>query len=246
MERELYEQHAALEREQWWFVARRAILAAVLARYLPPDPRRRMLDIGCGTGGMLPMLSRFGSVQGLETDEGALDHCHASYSDFDVRGGRIPSDVPSDGTFDVVTAFDVVEHIADDVGAFRAMRAAIHPGGLAVVTVPALPVLWSQHDEVNGHQRRYTRASLLDVIDRSGFEPTHLSYFNTVLLPIVAAARLAQRLRPRRVAPHSDFTMPGATTNRILTRLMRSERSLVANRGLPLGVSLVAVAHRPA
>lgn len=244
MERELYEEHASLERDHWWFVARRAIVGEVLARHLPPAAERRMLDVGCGTGGMLPLLSTFGTVWGIESEPLAVEHCHAAFGDFDVELGAIPADLPSAGSLDVVTAFDVIEHIDDDLGALRSFGAALVPGGTAVITVPALPFLWSDHDVVNGHQRRYTRAGLLSTVRRAGFEPVHVSSFNTLLLPMVAAARLAQRLRRRPVEPHSDFTMPSRPVNAALTRVMASERRVVARRGLPIGVSLVAVARR--
>jgi SAM-dependent methyltransferase len=244
MESELYEEHAALERDQWWFVARRRILEVVLARHLPPLAERRILDVGCGTGGMLPMLSHFGLVSGIEGEPMAVERCRSAFGEFDVRQGEIPGDVPSDGTFDVVTAFDVIEHIDDEAAALESLRSAVRPGGTVVVTVPALSWLWSDHDVVNGHKRRYTRGSLMGAIHRAGLELDHISYFNTVLLPVVAVARLAQRVRARPVALHSDFTMPSAGLNRLLTTAMSSERSLVSRRGLPIGVSLVAVARR--
>ena len=245
MDRSLYEEHALLERDHWWFVARRAILETVLAAHLPPAEGRRILDVGCGTGGMLPMLARYGQVSGIEGEPLAVEHCHAAFAEFGVQQGEIPADVPSDGSLDVVTAFDVIEHIGDDLGAVGSLWSAVRPGGTMVVTVPALSWLWSDHDVVNGHKRRYTRAGLLSVVDHAGFEVVHASYFNTVLLPTVAAARLSQRLRPRPVVAHSDFTMPSPRLNAILTRAMSSERTVVARRGLPVGVSLVAVARRP-
>jgi len=245
VERSLYEEHATLEQDHWWFVARRAIVASVLARHLPPVDSRRVLDVGCGTGGMLPMLARFGDVSGLESETIAVEHCHRAHAEIEVRQGDIPVDVPSDASLDVVTAFDVIEHIEDDLGALGALREALRPGGAAVVTVPALTWLWSDHDVVNGHHRRYERRGLTEVIDRAGLSLVHVSSFNTVLLPGIALARLGQRLRPRPVTPDSDFTMPSARVNAVLTRAMGAERSVVARRGLPIGVSLVAVARRP-
>jgi SAM-dependent methyltransferase len=245
VERSLYDEHAALERDHWWFVARRAILETVLTRHVPPAGGQRILDVGCGTGGMLPMLARFGEVSVIEGEPVAVAHCHDAFGGFDVRQGEVPADVPADGSFDLVTSFDVIEHIDDDLAALVSLRDATTPGGRVIVTVPALTWLWSDHDVVNGHRRRYTRPVLVDVIGRAGLDLVHVSYFNTVLLPAVAGARWAGRLRPRPVAPRSDFTMPSPRVNGLLTRLMTSERGVVAGRGLPIGVSLVAVARRP-
>ncbi|MFZ6004088.1 MAG: class I SAM-dependent methyltransferase [Actinomycetota bacterium] len=243
MELSLYHDHARLEQSHWWFVARRAIIGEVLTRHLPDAPDRRILDAGCGTGGMLPMLSRLGHVEGLEAEPSAVAHCREAFADFEVRQGGIPVDVPSGGVFDVVTAFDVIEHIADDIGALEAFGAALRPNGVVVVTVPALPWLWSDHDRVNGHERRYTRQTLSCAFTRSGFNVRHMSYFNTFLLPSVAAARCVQRLRKTRAQPRSDFTMPSPAINQALTRTMAAEAQLVAGRGLPVGVSLIAVAE---
>ena len=245
MDRMLYDEHAEFERDQWWFVGRRAILEGVLIRYLLPAGSRQILDVGCGTGGMLPMLSRFGQVRGMEHEPLGVEYCRTAFPQFEVRQGDIPADVPSDGLLDVVTAFDVIEHIDDDQGALESFRAALQPGGRAVVTVPALSWLWSDHDIVNGHKRRYTRDMLVRAFERSGFEVIHVSSFNTILLPVVAAARLVQRIRRPPVELHSDFTMPSPWMNRMLIRVLSSERSLVAARSLAIGVSLVAVAERP-
>lgn len=243
MDAALYDEHARYERHHWWFLGRRAIVEHLLRRFLPPQDRpRRILDVGCGTGGMFPLLRRFGTVEGVESEPVAVARCRDAFG-FDARLGRIPDDVPADGSFDVACAFDVIEHIDDDLAACIALRDAVRPGGTVVVTVPAMPSLWSDHDDRNGHKRRYTRSALLEVIGRAGLRVEHASYFNTALLPAVAGARLAQRVRPP-ASPRSDFTMPSPTVNRLLTRVFASERAAVAGPGLPLGVSLAAVATR--
>lgn len=244
MDQALYEEHARLEQDHWWFVGRRAIVSAVLERHLPAAAGRRILDVGCGTGGMLPMLSRFGTVSGLEHEPLAVDHCHATFPSFPVELGGIPDQVPTNGALDVVTAFDVIEHIDDDHAAAASLRDAVRRGGAVVVTVPALQALWSDHDVVNGHKRRYDRSGLAALLRGADLELAHLSYFNTALLSAVAAARLAQRVRRSPGRPESDFSMPAESTNRMLTWVFSSESRVVAGRGLPLGVSLIAVARR--
>lgn len=242
MDRSLYDEHAALERDQWWFVSRRAIIAEVLRSHLGVQPDRRILDVGCGSGGMLPMLTEFGTVDGIEPDAASVEHGQATFPGVTIRQGQVPDDLPADHSYDLVTAFDVIEHIADDLGAVAAMRAALRPDGTVVVTVPALPWLWSEHDELNGHHRRYTADTLRDVLTRGGLEVRHLSHYNTALLPAVAAARLVQRVRPGTHDASSDLTMPRPAVNGILRRIMSSEARRVATQGLPIGVSLIAVA----
>lgn len=245
MDPKLYQEHAELEADHWWFVARRMIVSEVLDEFVGASHgRRRILDAGCGTGGMLPMLARYGEVTGVEPEPAAVEQCRARFSDFDVRVGSVPEGVVGSGTYDLVTAFDVIEHIDDDEGALRGLASVLAAGGTLLVTVPALAWLWSDHDVLNGHHRRYDRRGLLAVLEGAGLEVVHASYFNTVLLPVVAAARVAQRVRPSKaeVDMTSDFSMPGPRMNRLLTRVMGAERRVVARRGLPIGVSLIAVA----
>jgi SAM-dependent methyltransferase len=246
VDRSLYDEHAALERDQWWFVSRRAIILRVLRAHLGVQQDRQILDVGCGAGGMLPMLAELGTVEGLEPDGASVEHAHETFAGFTVRQGRLPEDIPADARFDVVTAFDVIEHIEDDLSAVVAMRHAARSHGTVVVTVPALPWLWSEHDDLNGHHRRYTEATLRSVLTRAGLHVRHLSHYNTALLPAVAGARLVQRLRPAPEATSSDLSMPPPLLNRLLRRIMSSEAPLAATRGLPLGVSLIAVADVPA
>jgi SAM-dependent methyltransferase len=246
LDRLIYEQHAALERDHWWFVSRREILRRLLSENLPPSADRRILDVGCGTGGMLPMLSHFGDVSGLDSDPEAVAACHERFPSYAVSRAEIPKDMPGDSSFDLVSAFDVIEHIADDLGAVRSLRDATRPGGQVVITVPAHAWLWSRHDVANGHHRRYGRSRLADLVGAAGLELSHLSSFNTALLPLIGAIRLSRRLRRQPSGTGSDFTMPPPRLNAALTRLMSAEAPLVARRGLPTGVSLVALARRPA
>jgi len=241
----LYRAHADMERAHWWFVGRRAVVAEVIERHLRPLPVGRILDVGCGTGGMLPLLTRYGEVTAIEPEPYAVAHARAQPAAAVVIQGRVPEDVPAGYGFDLVTAFDVIEHVEDEGAALGALVAATRPGGSVLVTVPALPILWSEHDVANGHHRRYLRGDLIRAMTASGLAIRQVSYFNTALLPPIAALRLAGRLRRRPRPGRSDFDLgvPPAVLNRMLARLLASERRLVAGRGLPAGVSLVALAR---
>ena len=244
MDRALYDEHAQLETNHWWFVGRRAIIRSTLSQHLPTTTGNTIVDVGCGTGGMLPMLATFGQVTGIEGDQLAVEHCRSTFGQFEVAHGQIPHAIPTEGTLTLATAFDVIEHLDDDVGALVALRRSVRPGGTVAVTVPALSWLWSDHDRANGHRRRYTHQVLLGAIQQAGLEVRHASYFNTILLPPVAVSRLAQRIHASVVEPESDFSMPPPLLNRILTGVLRSERRIAARRGLPIGVSLIAIAER--
>ena len=242
----LYRDHAAMEESHWWFEGRRAVVRSVLQAQLRDGHARNALDVGCGTGGMLPLLADFAShVTGLDMSSEAAAHAQeAALPGVTARVGRIPDDIPTKGELDLVTAFDVVEHIDDDVAALVSFRRALQPGrGLLLVTVPAYQWLWSPHDDLNQHKRRYTKRQLRARMEAAGFEVVTISYFNTWLFPVVAAVRLARKALPRGGDGTSDFAMPADPVNRLLTRLFASERHLVRRTGLPVGVSLIAAAR---
>lgn len=238
----VYEEHASVEREHWWFQGRRQVVASVLRRHLGPDQGdRRILDVGSGTGEMLDMLREFGDVHGLDMSPKAVAYCRDRFgSSVDVRVGRVPDDL---SPADVVTAFDVIEHLEDDAGALGKIHALLPPGGLFICTVPAFSFLWSGHDVVNHHKRRYTRRLLLRRLRDAGFEVDRISYFNTLFFPLVAGIRLVRRRSS--AAPVSDIAMPSPRINAILKRLFSSERWLVTRMDLPVGVSLLAVCRKP-
>jgi SAM-dependent methyltransferase len=240
----VYDELAAVERTHWWFQGRRRILVDVLRHRLPAADRdRQVVDVGCGTGEMLDMMREFGSVTGLDASPIAVGYCQERFGQaVDVRLGRIPDDVP-DGAA-LITAFDVVEHLEDDDKALRGICERLAPGGVFVCTVPAFPFLWSGHDEVHHHYRRYTRRLLRRRLEAAGFSVERLTYFNTLLFPVAAAVRLLHRILPGAPAA-SDAAAPAAPVNRLLLALFAAERVPLRLANLPFGVSLLAVCHRP-
>jgi SAM-dependent methyltransferase len=242
MDRIVYDRMAAHDSTHWWYRARRDILADYLARYggLPADAR--ILEIGCGTGHNLPMLARFGQVEAIEIDPAA----RAIASE---RLGRPVGDAPlpalpgvERGAYDLVAVLDVVEHIADDVAALRAMKDLLKPGGAILIAVPAHQWMWSAHDVVNHHHRRYSKATLRAAIKRAGLRADKLSYFNSLLFPLAAAARVAGKVTGRQ---DSDDSPPAKPLNAVFEAVFRLERHLVGRVPMTTGVSIVTLA-RPA
>jgi SAM-dependent methyltransferase len=235
-----YREMADTEDRHWWFTGRRAILAALLRRLALPSPAR-ILELGCGTGGNLAMLSAFGQVSALEADATARAIAlEKTAGRFDIRAGRCPRDIPfAAGSFDLVCLFDVLEHIDEDVATLEAVRGLLAPGGQALITVPAYRWLWSAHDEFLHHKRRYTAGELREKLGRARLKAKDLTYFNTLLFPLAAAARLKDRLVR---SPHASGTaVPARPLNRLLHSLFSAERFLVGRLPLPFGVSLLAV-----
>ena len=239
MERAVYDRMAEIDGEHWWFVARRNIITRLLKRHLPGRPLR-ILEVGCGTGSNIAMLREFGSVEAIEPDDGARAIA-AARTGAEIQGGYLPAGVElQDGAYDLIILLDVLEHIPDDVGALQALRSKLAPGGKLVLTVPAMPWLWSAHDEAHHHQRRYTSRKLREALTKSGFKPRHSTHFNTLLFPLIVAARAVGKLTGRE---GGDDAMPGRTVNGVLTRVFGAERAWIGRVPVPFGVSLAAVAE---
>lgn len=231
----------SVEDRHWWYRGRRRVVGRVLAGLgLPPGAR--ILDAGCGGGGNLAALARFGEVTGLEPDAGARTAARARGLGAVVEGGleALPFE---DGSFSVATALDVIEHLDDDRGALGELRRVVVEDGFLVVTVPAYQWLWSPHDVANEHRRRYARRQLVTVAESAGWRPMQTSYFNSLLLPIVAVRRLWQRRRLGEQAPPvSDFERTPAWVDGLLELPFRVEAAMIsAGVQLPAGLSLLGV-----
>lgn len=242
MERDAYDRMAALQDRHWWFVARRRLVAAVLARLNLPA-KARILEAGCGTGGNLSMLAAFGEVSAFEPDVGALAVA-VQQGPYKVLQGSLPDAVPFAWRgFDLVVALDVLEHINDDQGALVNLKKYLAPGGRLLLTVPAYRWLWSAHDARHHHHRRYTRRELRDQLGQAGYRVARIGYFNTLLFPLIVVARLVQNLRGQAGMP--DDTMPRPWLNRLLSAVFSAEALWMGRGGMPFGVSLLAVAALP-
>ena len=227
-----------LESEHWWFKARRGILTSVLENVRGGRAGLKILEAGCGTGGNLRMLNRFGKVSAFEPDTGALRLARAK-SGCHIEKGALPEQIPfRPGSFDIAVALDVIEHIEDDEAGLAALRRQLKPGGKLLMTVPALPWLWSAHDEQHHHYRRYTRTELNRKLQDAGFKPLKVSYFNTLLFPAVLLLRGLKKLTGN---TSSDDHMPSPALNTTLRRVFEAERHLIGRLPLPVGVSLLAV-----
>ncbi len=232
--------HAEADLAHWWFLGRRAIIVSEIARWLPEGPRR-IAELGCGSGGLLPSIGRLGEVIGVEADP--FLRATARERGLDVVAGALPDAVPLPaGELDAVCLFDVLEHLDDDGRALRAAAALLKPGGLLFVTVPAYGWLWTRHDEVLGHRRRYTARQLRHRLLDAGLAVERLTYFNALLAPPIILARLGGRLVGRR---SHDLGRPWAPLNRWLARCFAAERHLLRWSTLPFGISLLAAARRP-
>ena len=239
MERVVYEQMAELDQRHWWYRARREVLAALIRRTVDPPPGATILEIGCGTGHNLKMLGQFGRVDALELDVEARRIAEQRLGR-PVMSAPLPAlDGVAERHYDMIGAFDVIEHIDDDRAALASIATRLKPGGRLVMTVPAHQWMWSAHDTVNHHKRRYSKRRLRDLVERSPLKLESIGYFNSLLFPLAMAERMASKARGK---DEADLKMPAAPLNAALERAFALERHLVGRVPLPPGLSLFAVA----
>lgn len=242
MEPNIYTLMASLEENHWWFAARRAIAENIIRRLrLPPDAS--ILDAGCGTGGNLSMLSRYGHVHAMELDDHARQMANTK-GIARVLSGRLPDEVPyQQEQFDLIALFDVLEHVEDDRNTLKVLGSLLKPGGYLLISVPAFPFLWSKHDEVHHHKRRYFLGELKSKLENAGIEIAYSSYFNTILFPLIFGARQLGKLHTNK-QESGDLTMPHPLINWLLFMVFSSERFVLGRWPLPFGVSAMAIARK--
>jgi SAM-dependent methyltransferase len=244
---EAFDKLFLLEAGNFWFQARNQLIAWAFRRHFPNA--RSLFELGCGTGFVLHGLSRaFPAVRltGADLFTRALE----------CAGSRVPGAsliqvdarrLPFRDEFDVVAAFDVIEHIDEDEAVLAEMCQATRPGGGLLLTVPQHPFLWSCYDEYGHHKRRYTREELVRKVRRAGLQVEYATSFVSLLLPLMLASRLRQKKKPTEgYDPHAELRIH-PWLNAALGGALSLERLLIrCGLTMPMGGSLLLAARRPA
>ncbi|MDP2653123.1 MAG: methyltransferase domain-containing protein [Candidatus Omnitrophota bacterium] len=244
MDKDYAAKYRRLEDRNWWFVARRDMVGRLLKG---TDTGARILDVGCSGGTMIRFLldKGFRDITGIDVSEEAVEGCRRKgLTQVHCMDGENP-DFP-DGTFDEVIASDVLEHLPRDRNALESWRRLLKPGGRLILFVPAFRFLWSKHDEVNHHFRRYHRKELLGLLKEAGFTVRRCSYWNVLLFPPIAAVRLLQRLMRKDSAEMDQLHDISPAINAALIGLFKIENILLERLSMPFGVSIFVLAEKPA
>jgi SAM-dependent methyltransferase len=243
MKKDFAFQYRDLVQWHWWFRGRQSILSSVLQREVDRERPLSVAVVGCGPAEgarwLLQLTAPATRIVAVDID---VDQARGSNSFLSYIAGSAEAVPLRRRSFDLVLALDVLEHLDDDVHGLREATELLKSGGLLVVTVPALPSLWGAQDIVSEHRRRYTKRSLLDLFRRAELREPRATYFNSLLLPPIAAVRWARRLLPASREVRSDFegSRPGVM-NDLLAKIFSLERHVVSRMALPAGASLLAL-----
>ncbi|MEO8772232.1 MAG: class I SAM-dependent methyltransferase [Ferruginibacter sp.] len=244
MNKEYVQQYAKLEREHWWFLVRQKIILQFLKKYISPgDQQLQVLNIGAAGGGSSEFLKTFGTVVSVETEPLFIDYLRKQ--NFNITEASISHLPFKDNSFDLVCAFDVIEHVEDDANAMKEMERVCKKDGNVCITVPACKSLWSQHDVVNGHYRRYKKNDLQSLFEKTiQLKPIETTYFNSLLfLPILITRKMSNQFRKNKKETESDFTYfkTPALGNSVLKKIFGLELPLMKLFHFPIGASLIAL-----
>jgi ubiquinone/menaquinone biosynthesis C-methylase UbiE len=236
---------ARAERDHFWFHGFRRFVTPLLDCAAGGRSGLRLLDCGCGTGNNLPLLRRYGRATGIDITLSGLVYARTQGERLVARAS-VTSLPFSDGSFDIVTSFDVIYAFDDDTAAaaLADMHRVLTPGGHLVLNVAALPILRGNHSVLGGEVQRYTRRGLRAHLQRAGFTIRRLTYTNAAILPLLAAVRLAQRSRGYHESD-LEMTVPPAPVNLGLSGLLAIEAALLRVMDMPIGSSLLTLAERP-
>lgn len=248
MQSEYYREYYYLERNNWWFKAREKILEDQIKKLFPGRNNARILNVGAAFGASTIWLQQFGSVVSVEISKECCDFVN-EHLGLNFIQGSITSLPFKDGEFDLVCAFDVVEHVEEDRLAISELHRVCKQGGYVFTTVPTFKFLWSEHDVVNEHKRRYTMQNYLSLFDKRVSRIQFKSFFNFFLFPPIAVFRIISSVikskNSNKIATSDNSMMNDTNISKILYRIFRSETGLLKRRiKFPIGVSLMVVSTK--
>ena len=243
MRESVYAADARSERHHWWYVGRRKLFGGLIAG-MGIGAGAPILDIGTSSGTNLRMLREMGfsDVTGLDSSPEAIRFCLENGLGT-VRHGDINAIPFADGTFSLVLATDIIEHVDDDVGALTEVARVLKPGHNALITVPAFPMLWGFQDDVSLHRRRYRMAPLLDRIRAAGLEPRTHFHFNYLLFGSIWSARQIMKVWRHPFGSESEMNSP--LMNRVLSTIFDLDVMTAPRIRPPFGVSILVTARKP-
>ena len=244
MDGEAYKEMIELQEKHWWFVARRDVIQSFMKLQMKESSTSKVLEIGCGVGGNVDLLSQSGNYLGIDMHSPAIDYCSEKFPQFDFQCTRV-EDIPqefSSNKFDSIYILDVLEHIDEQLAILKSTQNYLTQNGKILLTVPAFEFLWSPHDDFVHHVRRYTKNGLKETLEEAGYKVERISYFNSILFPLALIQRLSMRLLDKKLSTH--LSTPPPVVNRFFQFIFAQEAWILKHINLPVGLSVIAVVSK--
>lgn len=236
-----YQQLELLEKTYWWHIGRKDIIKKQLHKYFGNNRRIKILNIGCGTGGIIGLLEEFGEVKNIDVSKTAVDIAKRNgYKNVFIYDGK---NIPfKKHYFDIIIALDVLEHIEDDLSALKLWKKYLKPGGYLLLTVPAYQWLWSEHDEALHHYRRYLASDLHRTLNLVGFKAIKRTYAIILFFPVIVGYRLIKSVFPGEEGGNTSYVILPNLLNSILISILRLEARMLIYLSMPFGTSILFLA----
>ena len=244
MDVEAYKEMIELQEKHWWFVARRDVIQSFMKVQMNESSTSKVLEIGCGVGGNVGLLSQSGNYLGIDMHKPAIDYCSEKFPQYNFYCARV-EDIPhefSSNKFDSIYILDVLEHIDDQLAILKSTQHHLTQNGKILLTVPAFEFLWSPHDDFVHHVRRYTKNGLKKTLEEAGYKVERISYFNSILFPLALIQRLGMRLMKKELSTH--LSTPLAVVNWLFRVIFGQEAWILKHTNLPVGLSIMAVVSK--
>ncbi|HRP02498.1 MAG TPA: class I SAM-dependent methyltransferase [Candidatus Kapabacteria bacterium] len=243
MQEIIYHTNYKIENEYWWFIARNQILGKIVNEFAKLNSKSKLLDVGCGTGAFAATFNDSVNVAGIDTSDIALQYA-AKRGLKNLRNCYLKDFPKEEFQPDVITFLDVIEHIEDDKAVVKDAYNLLEKGGYVIASVPAYQWLWSHHDELHMHYRRYTKKRFMDLFKEAGFHVQYASYFNTLLFPLAALKRILDKITGASKKDNSPIEEVSPFVNSLFKNIFLAEKKALPNLTLPFGVSIVIVAKK--
>ena len=244
MEDKKYFKFYEVENEHWWFLTRRKIIADIIDKKVNKSKNSILLDFGCGTGGVLDELSKKYITYGADMSELAIGFCRKRNLNNIFTNDHFFNNLEYKGKFDIITALDVIEHVDEDKELLKRLKDLLADDGSIVITVPAYQFLFGPHDITNMHKRRYTRKTFKRVVEDAGYKIYKLSYFNTIVAPLIIFRRLLVKILGEQDEHSADDDIPNKFFNTVLKFIFGLEKYLLPYISMPFGISILCVAKK--
>jgi ubiquinone/menaquinone biosynthesis C-methylase UbiE len=243
MDKQEYKNMYHAEDTHFYYVSLHKLILQLIKKYSNYDNQLKILDAGCGTGRLAELMSKIGTVTGIDMSDEALQF--AKERNITVQKASVMKLPFKDNSFDIVTSIDVLYHknVTDDIKALKELYRVVKPGGIVIVRLQAIPWLTSSHDKVVHSKKRYAKKEVEGKLIESGFHIEKLSYMNMTLVPIAMGQHIFQKFLPPS-KNHSSISEVNSFINMSATGVLTAENTLLHTTNLPFGLGIIAVARK--